>query len=96
MSAHSPRYSVNTGLVDSKNAGAARIARAMPVLKEYFMSGSFNLAPITQIECFNLPQYVRCSRLGVCIVFGACGLTFGKDTVFGLGSGDHIAENGAV
>lgn len=82
---------MNIGLVDSKNAGAASIASAMPVLNEYFISGSFNLAPIAQSDCLSLPHKVKVSRGGVCTVFGACGLTFGKETVLGFGSGNHLA-----
>lgn len=39
INAHSPRYSMNNGRVESMKAGSARIAVARPVLMEYLRSG---------------------------------------------------------
>jgi hypothetical protein len=38
IKAHSPRYSMNVGRVASKNAGAASMAVAAPVLTAYLTS----------------------------------------------------------
>ena len=69
---------MNIGRVRSKNAGAASNAVAMPALNAYFESRSLNLEPNAQRDCFSRPRNESCDRAGVCMVFGACGLTFGN------------------
>ena len=55
------------------------MAVAMPALNAYFMSCCFRRAPRAHKDCFTWPMNVRFSRPGVWIVFGACGVTLGKD-----------------
>ena len=78
INAHSPRYSINNGLVTSKNAGAASIPVAIPTLMAYFTSDSFSLEPMVHKACFARPIKVSWERDGVWIVLGACGWTFGN------------------
>lgn len=63
--AHSPLYSVNTGRVASKNAGAASIAVAIPVLIACFASCSFNLSVMAHIDCPIRPKNDKSFRAGV-------------------------------
>lgn len=66
------------GRVLSKNAGAARTAVAIPALNAYLTVFCFKASLMRHILCPVRPEIDMPLTLGVSIVLGACGFTFGK------------------